>query len=100
MVSSRKGLGIDELKELIVSYRTIPNEACLTLQVLILNILKIYKKHLNQLLYKLWLVITQDVNFSHLDRNEIRSTFTKSHSELKRLQQKKPSKDISLSMKF
>jgi ferrous iron transport protein B len=28
------------------------------------------------------------VNFSNLDRNEIRSTFTKSHSELKRLQQK------------
>jgi ferrous iron transport protein B len=42
----------------------------------------------NQLLYKLWLVITQDVNFLNLDRNEIRSSFTKSHSDLKRLQQK------------
>ena len=42
----------------------------------------------NQLLYKLWLVITQDVNFLNLERNEIRSSFTKSHSDLKRLQQK------------
>ena len=42
----------------------------------------------NQLLYKLWLVITQDVNFLNLDRNEVRSSFTKSHSDLKRLQQK------------
>ena len=42
----------------------------------------------NQLLYKLWLVITQDVNFLNLDRNEIRNSFTKSHSDLKRLQQK------------
>jgi ferrous iron transport protein B len=41
-----------------------------------------------QLLYKLWLVITQDVNFLNLDRNEIQNSYTKSHSDLKRLQQK------------
>jgi ferrous iron transport protein B len=52
----------------------------------------------NQLLYKLWLVITQDVNFLNLDRNEIRNSFTKSHSDLKRLQQKRPSSATSLSM--
>ncbi|MBP4138975.1 ferrous iron transport protein B [Flavobacterium geliluteum] len=89
LVSSRKGLGIEELKNLIISYRTLPNEACLDMS----SIDKAYFKNLkeafpNQLLYKLWLVITQDVNFSNLDRNELRSTFTKSHSELKRLQQK------------
>jgi ferrous iron transport protein B len=33
-------------------------------------------------------VITQDVNFLNLDRNEIGSSFTKSHADLKRLQQK------------
>ena len=49
---------------------------------------KLQKAFPKQLMYKLWLVITQDVNFLNLDRNEIRSTFTKSHSELKRLQQK------------
>ena len=33
-------------------------------------------------------MITQDVNFLNLERNEIRNSFTKSHSDLKRLQQK------------
>ena len=49
---------------------------------------KLRKTFPNQLLYKLWLVITQDVNFLNLERNEIKSSFTKSHSDLKRLQQK------------
>src|SRR5690606_23861872 len=45
----------------------------------------------NQLLYKLWLVITQDVNFGKTNRQEIdaiNSFKTKSDSDLKRLQQK------------
>ncbi|WP_337967873.1 ferrous iron transport protein B [uncultured Flavobacterium sp.] len=89
LVSSRKGLGIDHLKELIVSYKTIPHEPCLNASVIDAQYFeKLQHAFPNQLLYKLWLVITQDVNFSNLDRNEIRSTFTKSHSELKRLQQK------------
>ena len=33
-------------------------------------------------------MITQDVNFLNLNRNEIGSSFTKSHADLKRLQQK------------
>lgn len=89
LISSRKGTGIEELKNLIVSYKTIQHEACLNA----FDIDPDYFNSLqqlfpNQLLYKLWLVITQDVNFSNLDRNEIRNVFTKSHSELKRLQQK------------
>ena len=89
LVSSRKGLGIDELKELIVSYKTIPHEPCLNASVIDAEYFeKLQHAFPNQLLYKLWLVITQDVNFLNLERNEIRSTFTKSHSELKRLQQK------------
>ncbi|WP_286972068.1 ferrous iron transport protein B [Flavobacterium sp. UBA4854] len=89
LVSSRKGLGIEELKELIVSYKTIPSEPCLNASVIDPEYFeKLQKAFPNQLMYKLWLVITQDVNFLNLDRNEIRSTFTKSHSELKRLQQK------------
>ncbi|KFF07475.1 ferrous iron transport protein B [Flavobacterium reichenbachii] len=88
LVSSRKGHGIEELKELIVSYKTVPNESCLNASVIDSEYFeKLQHAFPNQLLYKLWLVITQDVNFSNLDRNEIRSTFTKSHSELKRLQQ-------------
>jgi ferrous iron transport protein B len=43
----------------------------------------------NQLLYKLWLVITQDVNFVNLDRKELPNpSFTKSKDQLKRLQHK------------
>src|SRR5918993_447327 len=89
LVSSRKGHGIEELKELIVSYKTIPHEPCLNASVIDTEYFaKLQHAFPNQLLYKLWLVITQDVNFLNLERNEIRSTFTKSHSELKRLQQK------------
>ncbi|KFF19440.1 ferrous iron transport protein B [Flavobacterium hydatis] len=89
LISSRKGHGIDELKNLIVSYKTIPNEPCLNASVIDPEYFKSLQHAFpNQLLYKLWLVITQDVNFLNLDRNEVRSTFTKSHSELKRLQQK------------
>ncbi|WP_298222294.1 ferrous iron transport protein B [Flavobacterium sp.] len=89
LVSSRKGLGIAELKELITTYKSISTEPCLNASsidpVYFDNLRKAFP---NQLLYKLWLVITQDVNFLNLDRNEIRSSFTKSHSDLKRLQQK------------
>jgi ferrous iron transport protein B len=89
LVSSRKGQGIEDLKNLIVNYKSISTEPCLNAS----SIDPVYFENLrktfpNQLLYKLWLVITQDVNFLNLDRNEIRGSFTKSHADLKRLQQK------------
>ena len=89
LISSRKGFGIDELKKLIVTYKTISSEPCLNASSIDLEYFNTLRKTFpNQLLYKLWLVITQDVNFLNLDRNEIRSSLTKSHSDLKRLQQK------------
>ena len=89
LISSRKGFGIDELKKLIVNYKTISSEPCLNASVIDPDYFNGLRKAFpNQLLYKLWLVITQDVNFLNLDRNEIRNSFTKSHSDLKRLQQK------------
>ena len=89
LISSRKGYGIDELKNLIISYRNISSEPCLNASVIDPNYFNSLRKAFpNQLLYKLWLVITQDVNFLNLERNEVRSSFTKSHSDLKRLQQK------------
>ncbi|MBQ0909179.1 ferrous iron transport protein B [Flavobacterium sp. F-328] len=89
LISSRKGYGIEELKQLIVSFKTISSEPCLNASVIDPDYFNSLRKAFpNQLLYKLWLVITQDVNFLNLDRNEIRSSFTKSHSDLKRLQQK------------
>lgn len=89
LISSRKGFGIDELKNLIVGYKTLSTEPCLHASSIDPDYFNNLRKAFpNQLLYKLWLVITQDVNFLNLDRNEIRSSFTKSHSDLKRLQQK------------
>ena len=89
LISSRKGSGIEELKNLIVNYRTISSEPCLNASVIDPEYFNGLRKAFpNQLLYKLWLVITQDVNFLNLERNEVRSSFTKSHSDLKRLQQK------------
>jgi ferrous iron transport protein B len=89
LVSTRKGIGIDDLKKQIVEYKSLSAEPCLNASVIDVEYFdKLRKAFPNQLLYKLWLVITQDVNFLNLERNEITSSFTKSHSDLKRLQQK------------
>jgi ferrous iron transport protein B len=89
LISTRKGSGIEALKNLITTYKTISNEPCLNASGIDPDYFNNLRKAFpNQLLYKLWLVITQDVNFLNLERNEIRGTFTKSHSDLKRLQQK------------
>lgn len=89
LVSSRKGFGIEELKKLIVTYKTISSEPCLNASIIDPEYFESLRKAFpGQLLYKLWLVITQDVNFLNLERKEIHSSFTKSHSDLKRLQQK------------
>ena len=89
LISSRKGFGIEELKKLIVTYKTISAEPCLNASSIDPDYFNSLRKAFpNQLLYKLWLVITQDVNFLNLERNEIYGSFTKSHSDLKRLQQK------------
>jgi ferrous iron transport protein B len=89
LVSTRRGIGIEDLKNKIVDYKSLSTEPCLnasSIDVEYFNRLR--KAFPNQLLYKLWLVITQDVNFLNLERVEIANEFTKSHSELKRLQQK------------
>lgn len=89
LVSSRKKTGIDILKNLLLNYQNISIEPCLNASSIDPEYFdKLRKTFPNQLLYKLWLVITQDVNFLNLDRNEIKSSFTRSHSDLKRLQQK------------
>ena len=89
LISSRKGFGIDELKNLIINYTSLSTEPCLNASSIDSEYFDTLRKTFpNQLLYKLWLVITQDVNFMNLERKEIRNSFTKSHSDLKRLQQK------------
>lgn len=89
LVSTRKNTGINELKDAIVNYKSLSTEPCLNASSIDPEYFNGLRKAFpNQLLYKLWLVITQDVNFLNLERNEIKGEFTRSHSDLKRLQQK------------
>jgi len=89
LVSSRKNIGIEKIKKLILNYKSLPIKPCLNASSIDQEYFdKLKKAFPNQLVYKLWLVITQDVNFLNLDRNEMKSSFTKSHADLKRLQQK------------
>lgn len=89
LVSSRKNIGIEKIKNLILNYKNLSTEPCLNASSIDVEYFdKLRKAFPNQLLYKLWLVITQDVNFLNLERKELKSSFTKSHADLKRLQQK------------
>ena len=90
LVSSRKNIGIEELKTLITTYKTISTEPCLNASSIDDDYFNTLRKTFpNQSLYKLWLVITQDVNFADLNRNTLeKQSFTKTNSELKKLQQK------------
>ncbi|MEG9327364.1 ferrous iron transport protein B [Salinimicrobium catena] len=92
LVSARKKSGIEELKEHILNYRHISTEPCLNASVMDPTYFdKLRNAFPNQSLYKLWLVITQDVNFGNLNRNSIdnKQDFrTKDESTLKKMQQK------------
>ena len=91
LVSTRKGTGLQELKTLIEGYKTLPKKQCLDARSIDVDYFERLEKALpNQEVYKLWLVVTQDVNFGKLARKELDvSKFqTKSTSELKSLQQK------------
>ncbi|MFP2997037.1 ferrous iron transport protein B [Spongiivirga sp. MCCC 1A20706] len=92
LISTRKSQGIDELKELIISYKKLDTAPCLNTSEIDSEYFEgLQKAFPNQQLYKLWLVITQDVNFNNIDRKTIADATefqTKSKSHLKRLQQK------------
>ncbi|WP_274474160.1 ferrous iron transport protein B [Mangrovimonas aestuarii] len=92
LVSTRKKQGIEDIKALIADYKILSTKPCVN----IFDIDEEYFGNLqnafsNQLLYKLWLVITQDSNFGKTNRNEydaIADFKTKSKGDLSRLQQK------------
>ena len=92
LVSTRKKEGIETLKELIANYKELSIDPCLNASEIDVEYFDRLKQAFpNQLLYKLWLVITQDVNFGKTDRNasEVIASFEiKTKSDLKRLQQK------------
>ncbi|WP_115460863.1 ferrous iron transport protein B [Winogradskyella aurantiaca] len=92
LTSTRKNEGIDLLKNLISNYKSLSTDACLDISQIessyFGNLQRIFP---NQQLYKLWLVITQDVNFGQVTKKKIDalSDFkVKSDTKLKRLQQK------------
>ncbi|NAS10761.1 ferrous iron transport protein B [Poritiphilus flavus] len=92
LISTRKGTGIDQLKELIEDYKSLSSESNVDIGRIEPKYFESLKKAFpNEDLYKLWLVITQDVNFTAVDKKEIesKSSFaTKSKTDLKRLQHK------------
>lgn len=92
LLSTREKKGLEELKKMIIDYRQLSTAATISIN----SIDEAYFQNLektfpNQSLYKLWLVITQDVNFAKLDRKRVSDATdfkTASPSNLKRLQQK------------
>ena len=92
LISSRKNQGIDKLKELITQHKSLSTAPCVNASSIAPEYFdRLRKAFPNQDLYKLWLVITQDVNFGKVERqqiNTIASFKTESASNLKRLQQK------------
>lgn len=92
LMSARDNQGLENLKKQIINYRQLSVKPLLKLRSIdeeyFLNLEKTFPQ---QSLYKLWLVITQDVNFSKIDRKRVSDTTgfkTQTESELKRLQQR------------
>ncbi|NNJ88224.1 MAG: ferrous iron transport protein B [Eudoraea sp.] len=92
LVSTRKNTGIDKIKELIADFKNLSVTPNVDTTVIAPDYFDRLKRTFpNEDMYKLWLVITQDVNFMPIEKKRIQdsSSFsTKSKSELKRLQQK------------
>ena len=92
LVSTRENKGLDLLKELLVNYRQLSTEPTIALESIDQAYFDNLKKTFpNQQVYKLWLVITQDVNFAKIDRNRVSDATdfkTQSEPHLKRMQQK------------
>jgi len=92
LVSARKNEGIDTLKEHIANYKTISTSSCVSIEQIDTEYFESLRRTFpKQSLYKLWLVITQDVNFANVERKKMEAqdaSHIRSASFLKRLQQK------------
>ena len=99
LTTNRSKEWVGDIKNLIENYNELSSKIFLDTSIIepeyFNNLKKIYP---NQKLYKLWVVICQDVNFSNVSRQEIESSDfeVKSTSELKRLQQKETIKRYQL----
>ena len=92
LISTRDNDGLSELKGLILNYRQLSTKSTISLASIDYDYFKRLEKAFpTQSIYKLWLVITQDVNFAKIDRNRLHDDTDfkiQSDSDLKRLQQK------------
>lgn len=99
LTTNRTNRWIDKLKDLINNYNKLPSNKFMDPQLIdpeyFKNLQRTFPK---QDLYKLWVVICQDANFTNVDKNFLDSSDfeTKSISELKRLQQKETIKRYQL----
>lgn len=93
LISARKNQGIDELKKAIIDYKNLATTPCVnasSIDPIYFDSLK--QAYPKQSIYKLWLVITQDVNFGKIDRNrdlkDLKSSSfeVKSEQDLKKMQ--------------
>jgi ferrous iron transport protein B len=92
LVSTRKNTGIDQLKTLIENFRDIPVSRSIDVSLIDPPYFeRLQKTFPGEDLYKLWVVITQDVNFTPLQKKAFfgdASFETKSSEALKKLQHK------------
>ena len=90
LISTRKNQGIDTLKSLLVEHAQLSDTGVLDINRIDAAYFDGLKKTFPKIsLYKLWLAITQDVNFMPIERQSIadQSSFsTKSKDELKKMQ--------------
>ena len=92
LVSTRQDKGLEVLKDAILNFRQLSTAQSISLN----SIDKEYFNNLektfpNQSIYKLWVIITQDINFVKIDRKRISDATdfkTLAPSYLRRLQQK------------
>ena len=100
LVSTRENKGLDLLKELLINYRQLSIRPTFKIDDIDQNYFDDLKKAFpNQQLYKLWLVITQDVNFAQIERNKITDSAdfsALSETHLKKIQQKETVKRYQL----
>ena len=99
LTTNRSKEWVSDIKNLIENYKELSSKIFIDTSIIepeyFNNLKKIFP---NQKLYKLWVVICQDVNFSNVSRQEIENSDfeIKSTSELKRLQQKETIKRYQL----
>ena len=99
LTTNRSSDWIDKLKNIISNYSELSSTNFMNLDIIDSNYFQnLQKTFPNQELYKLWVVICQDANFTNIDKKflESKNFETKTLSELKRLQQKETIKRYQL----